>query len=73
MTTQPPGTEIFRSARDLLLARRTDHAAAAAGFTWPRLGEFNWALDWFDVLAREHPGRPALWIVSEDAPDVRLS
>jgi acetyl-CoA synthetase len=73
MTTQPPGTGIFRSARDLLLARRTDHAAAVRGFTWPRLGEFNWALDWFDVLAREHPGRPALWIVSEDAPDTKLS
>jgi acetyl-CoA synthetase len=73
MTTQPPGTETFRAARDLLLACRTDHAAAARDFTWPRLDEFNWALDWFDVIAREHPGRPALWIVSEDAPDTKMT
>ncbi len=56
----PPasGTDALRAARDLLLARRTDYAAAVAGFTWPALGEFNWALDWFDVIAAEHPGRP---------------
>ena len=64
---------MFRSARDLLLARRDDYAAASRDFSWPQLGEFNWALDWFDVLAREHPDRLALWIVTEDGPDTRLS
>ena len=41
----------FRAARDLLLAHRTDLAAATAAFTWPRLGRFNWALDYFDPMA----------------------
>ncbi len=41
----------FRAARDLLLTHRTDLAAATAAFTWPRLGRFNWALDYFDPMA----------------------
>ena len=73
MTNQRHSTEVFRSARDLLLAAAHDYAAASRDFSWPQLGEFNWALDWFDVLAREHPDRLALWIVTEDGPDTRLS
>ena len=42
----------FRAARDLLLARRTDLAAAAAAFEWPTLERFNWAIDWFDAIAK---------------------
>ncbi|GAB3335174.1 AMP-binding protein [Micromonospora halotolerans] len=45
------GTRAFREARDFLLAHRTDHETAYEKFRWPRLDEFNWALDWFDVLA----------------------
>jgi acetyl-CoA synthetase len=44
-------TEEFRSARDLLLATRTDHDAACRTFRWPRAAFFNWALEWFDVVA----------------------
>ena len=66
-------TDAFRAARDLLLAHRTDYAAARAAFAWPSLGEFNWALDWFDVIAAEHPDRPGLRIVSDDGSDVSLS
>ena len=73
MTDQRPVTEVFRSARDLLLRHRTDYAAAQREFSWPKLDEFNWAFDWFDVLAREHPDRPALWIVTEDGPDTKLT
>ena len=57
MTDQRPGTEMFRLARDLLLRHRIDYTAAQREFSWPRLDEFNWAFDWFDVLAREHPDR----------------
>ena len=39
------------AARDVLVEHRADHAAARGAFTWPDLGLFNWALDWFDVLA----------------------
>lgn len=54
----------FREARDLLLAHRTDYAAAIAQFAWPEAVPFNWALDWFDAgLAAEYPDRPALRIV----------
>ncbi len=66
-------TDAFRAARDLLLARRTDFVAARREFTWPDLGEFNWALDWFDVIAAEHPDRPALRIVSDSGSDVSVS
>ena len=67
------GTESFRAARDLLLAYRSDYAAARREFAWPELDEFNWALDWFDVIAAEHPDRPALRIVSDSdgGPDGR--
>ena len=54
----------FREARDLLLAHRTDYAAAVAQFRWPEAVPFNWALDWFDAgLAAEYPDRPGLRIV----------
>ena len=34
---------------------------------------FNWALDWFDVLAAEDGERLALWIVEEDGRECRRS
>ena len=60
----------FRAARDLLIGYRDDYEAARREFSWPELGEFNWALDWFDVIAAEHPDRPALRILSDDGSDV---
>ena len=56
----------FKQAREFLLAKRTDYAAAMAGFQWPEPVPFNWALDWFDAeLARapESRDRCGLWIV----------
>ena len=55
----------YRAARDFLLAHRSDHDAAQAGFRWPQLAHFNWALDHFDDLARDNHS-PALWIVADD-------
>jgi acetyl-CoA synthetase len=66
------GTARFREARDFLLTHREDYAEAAARFRWPELGAFNWALDWFDVIA-EGNDSPALWIVEEDGSEQRLS
>jgi acetyl-CoA synthetase len=66
-------TDAFRAARDLLLRYRDDYDAALRSFGWPSLDEFNWALDWFDVIAAEHPERPALRILSDDGSDVSLS
>ena len=62
----------FRAARDLLLAHREDYAAAREHFRWPELGEFNWALDWFDKIAAGND-RPALWIVEQDGNERRIS
>ncbi|MGJ0389917.1 AMP-binding protein [Microbacterium sp. CGR1] len=52
--------------RDFLFATATDYAAARDGFSWPTPTEFNFALEWFDVVAGETPDRPAVQIVSAD-------
>ncbi|MBD0841804.1 AMP-binding protein [Streptomyces sp. TRM68416] len=65
-------TEAFRAARDFLLAHREDYPTAYEGFAWPRPERFNWALDWFDVIAAGNE-RTALHIVEEDGSEVRLS
>jgi acetyl-CoA synthetase len=66
------GTAAFREARDFLLDHRDDYAGAYEQFGWPRLGAFNWALDWFDVIAAGNDS-PALWIVEEDGSEQRFS
>src|SRR3954469_24981515 len=66
------GTAAFREGRDFLLEHREDYAGAYAGFDWPRIGAFNWALDWFDVIAQGNHD-PALWIVEEDGSEQRFS
>ncbi len=65
-------TDAFRRARDLLVEHRSDYEAAVRGFRWPALDRFNWALDWFDVVADEN-GRTALHIVEEYGAELRLS
>jgi acetyl-CoA synthetase len=72
MTGHDEPTAAFRAARDLLLRHRGDYAAAIGEFSWPQLTAFNWALDWFDVIAAEHPGRDALHITGGPAA-ARLS
>ncbi|MFE1795516.1 AMP-binding protein [Streptomyces sp. NPDC059517] len=78
MTTPPTTpahstpTESFRAARDFLLAHREDYGTAYEGFSWPRPEYFNWALDWFDVIAAGNY-RTALHIVEEDGCEIELS
>jgi acetyl-CoA synthetase len=63
-------TIAYRAARDQLLALRGQHERAAAEFRWPDLGSaFNWAIDWFDAIARGND-RPALIIVEEDGTEL---
>ena len=66
-------TAAFRAAQDLLLRYREDYDGARARFAWPELDEFNWALDWFDVIAAEHPERAALRVVGDDGSDESVS
>src|SRR5215216_3619763 len=65
-------SERFRAARDFLLQHRTNYDAAVRDFRWPAFDRFNWALDWFDVIARDNH-RPALVIVEEDGRETRRS
>jgi acetyl-CoA synthetase len=65
-------TESFLQARDFLIAKREDYTAAYEGFSWPQLSEFNWALDYFDVIARGN-ARTALWVVNEDGSEAKVS
>ena len=64
--------DAFLQARDFLLAHRTDHDTAYRDFRWPALEEFNWALDYFDGMARGND-KPALWVVGEDGSEQKLS
>ncbi len=66
-------TEAYRASRDQVLALRDRYETAVAEFCWPKLGErFNWAVDWFDVVARDDD-RPALVVVAEDGTTTRRS
>ena len=61
-------TTAFLACRDLLLNARTDYARAVREFRWPALQLFNWALDYFDCIARDND-RPALHVVEEDGTE----
>jgi acetyl-CoA synthetase len=73
MTEPHSSAAAFRDARDLLLRHREDYATAVSEFSWPHLDEFNWALDWFDQIAAEHPDRAALSIVADGDAAALLS
>ncbi|MBI1878589.1 MAG: AMP-dependent synthetase, partial [Chloroflexi bacterium] len=65
-------TEKFIRARDFLIANRENYAVAYGEFRWPVLEQFNWALDYFDVYARDKQ-RPALWVVNDGGGESRLT
>jgi acetyl-CoA synthetase len=62
----------FIAARDFLLRHREDYVTAYRDFRWPTLDHFNWALDYFDPMARDN-AQPGLWLVDEDAGETKLS
>ncbi len=71
MTTN---TDRYRAARDHLVETIGDYATAVDTFAWPRItGQFNWATDWFDVIARGRPHDIALWIVEEDGSEQKIT
>jgi acetyl-CoA synthetase len=69
MTDPRPSTAAFRDARHLLLASRLDYEEARSQFRWPELAEFNFGLDWFDMLAAEQPDTCALRVLTSDSDD----
>src|SRR5580692_11917746 len=62
----------FLEAREFLLRHREDLTTAYRDFRWPKLDRFNWALDYFDPMARGN-ANPALWLVDEDTGETKLS
>jgi acetyl-CoA synthetase len=76
-------TERFIQARDHLLranavatpaglaADLTAPAGALGEFRWPRFTEFNWARDYFDVIA-DGNSAPALRLIDDTGRDVSL-
>jgi acetyl-CoA synthetase len=66
-------TDLYRAARDHLVTVISDYDKAVDTFAWPQLtGTFNWATDWFDVIASGND-RTALWIVEEDGSEQKVS
>ena len=65
-TTSGTGVQAFLGLRDRLFALRSDQPTATQEFRWPELGEFNWALDYFDALPAN---QTALRLVNADGPD----
>src|SRR6202451_2211711 len=62
----------FLAAREFLLRHREDYKTAYRDCRWPKLECFNWALDYFDPMARGND-QPALWLVDEDTGETKLS
>ncbi|WP_131106186.1 AMP-binding protein [Ornithinimicrobium sufpigmenti] len=66
-------TTAYRAARDQLLELQGHPERARAQFRFPDVGErFNWAVDWFDAIARGNDS-PALIVVEEDGGDQTLT
>ncbi len=76
MSDATPGpsdsSRAFRAARDQLLAHREDLGSAEREFAVPELDSFNFATDWFDVVAAEQPTVTALHLV-EPNRDTKVS
>jgi acetyl-CoA synthetase len=67
-------TDLFRAARDHLVEVIADYDTARETFAWPQLtGRFNWATDWFDVVAAGRPDAVALRIVEQDGSEQKVT
>lgn len=73
MNVVASNTDRYRGARDQLVATIADYPRAVEEFAWPQIsGTFNWAVDWFDAIARGND-RTALWIVEEDGSQQQVT
>ena len=62
----------FIALRDHLLRQREDLPLAQRDFRWPSFDEFNWASDYFDVIAADNPAT-ALRLVDDAGTDQAVS
>ena len=65
-------TQRFVQARDFLQQHRLDYETAYRDYRAPQLEDFNWALDYFDQMAKDNHA-PALWVVEEDRSEQKIS
>jgi acetyl-CoA synthetase len=70
--TANQATQAFFEARDFLQQHREDYDTAYRDYRAPQLDEFNWALDVFDVQAKDNHA-PALWVVDENGSEQKIS
>jgi|BEDMetMinimDraft_2_1075160.scaffolds.fasta_scaffold01431_2 acetyl-CoA synthetase len=65
----------FMASRDFLIANRLNYKVAYENFVWPKLDQFNWAIDWFDYLGKDprFKDTDALWIVEQDNTETKLT
>jgi acetyl-CoA synthetase len=61
-------SQAFFDARGRLFRCREDLPRALREFRWPQLGEFNWAGDYFDVIAAGNDA-PALRVIDDAGGD----
>ena len=66
------GGTAFIQLRDRLLRGDLDYEAALRAFDWPPIGQFNWALDYFDRMAAGNAA-PALRVIDDDGGDRLLT
>ena len=64
--------QAFTESRDFLLRHRTNYETAYRDYRAPVLNKFNWAIDFFDIQARDNSA-PALWVVGEDGTESKIS
>jgi acetyl-CoA synthetase len=73
MSSMTSNTDLYRAGRDQMISLISDYDKAVAEFRWPELsGRFNWATDWFDVIARDNDS-VALWITEQDGSEVTVT
>jgi acetyl-CoA synthetase len=68
MKNKTEAAAAFLAGRDFILKHRIAYDTAVRDFEWPALEQFNWALDYFDIVATGNL-RPALHIVEEDGTE----
>jgi acetyl-CoA synthetase len=62
----------FLESRRFPSGQARDYEGARNAFVWPRMPDFNWALDYFDPMAVGNENL-ALWIVEESGEEHRMS
>src|SRR4051794_8138052 len=60
----------FLKARDYLLTHRNHYDLVSREFSWPHMDRFNWALDYFDLMAANN-SNSALFIIDEDGTETK--